>query len=148
MRRRAAGGGTRTGGVRCWRRSMLVRAKADCNFGLHNKLYGRKGGLYGPGSTPLHIAVGEGMKDVVQLMVRCPLETAAGSPTEVLWSTCSLLVFLSQSRNLALARSRAHVLSSLLTLSLSCSLSLFLSFSLSLLSLFFLSSLSHSRTNA
>ena len=35
-----------------------------------NKLYGRTGGQYGPGSTPLHIAVGEGLLDIAETMVK------------------------------------------------------------------------------
>lgn len=46
-----------------------MKAEANCNIGIVNKMYGRKGGLYGPGSTALHIGVGEGMVDLVQLMV-------------------------------------------------------------------------------
>jgi ankyrin repeat protein len=45
---------------------LLIEGGANPNFGLHNKLYGQAGGLYGPGSTAVHMALGEGQLDVIE----------------------------------------------------------------------------------
>eukprot|EP01044_Picomonas_judraskeda_P000795 COSAG03_NODE_38_length_17530_cov_148.572223_23_plen_277_part_00 len=48
---------------------LLIEGGANPNFGLHNKLYGQIGGVYGTGSTAVHMAVGEGQLDVIQSML-------------------------------------------------------------------------------
>ena len=49
---------------------LLIEGGANVNFGLHNKLYGQKGGLYGPGSTAVHMALGEGEVDIVEAVFK------------------------------------------------------------------------------
>jgi ankyrin repeat protein len=48
---------------------LLIEGGANPNFGLHNKLYGQVGGVYGPGSTAVHMAIGEGQLDVIESML-------------------------------------------------------------------------------
>lgn len=48
---------------------LLIKGGADPNYGLHGKLYGQVGGLYGAGSTAVHMAIGEGQIDVIEAIL-------------------------------------------------------------------------------